>query len=58
MAAQKVERAAQGLRRIVLALRLDRLGGTVGVDALGAGKKADHHVAERIVHGCIELIAQ
>ena len=56
VAAEQVEGAAQGLGRIVLAQGLDGFGGIRS--GTPAHEQVQHEVAERVVHGRVELRTQ
>ena len=56
MAAEQVEAAGQRLGRVVFTQRLDALGALVGV--LAVNEKTQDGIAQRVVHGRVELVTQ
>ncbi len=56
VAAEQVEAAGQGLGRVILAQGLDSLGALVGV--LPVNEKTQYGIAQRVVHGRVELVTQ
>ncbi|VWM22038.1 Uncharacterised protein [Collinsella intestinalis] len=56
MAAEQVEAAGQRLGRVVFTQRLDALGALVGV--LPVNEKTQDGIAQRVVHGRVELVTQ